>query len=310
MCIAVWLALSIFLVLILSLIYLNSTDVYLSFFYDEEPVSTLEPIIFKGKKNNKAVLCIHELSGTPKSMVYIAEKLYELNKEKIDIFIPAMPLATDNESAYIKKKDSINYKLWLYFIINYYDMLFESGYKSISVIGASIGGSLGLELSLVRNLECLVTISSPITLHGNHFRKKYLRNFMLHFSGLLSLFVKKVKTGKNDKQGNELEKYEGIDGITDVKTTHSFKVGLKSLSKKLYKVTTPILAFHAKQDKVIDYHNLYYITNKVSSSYGIRYLFNINNDNISRCHRLSNHLYTRDVIVTHINNFFNMVGFL
>lgn len=293
------------LLLFIFIIIINNTEFWLkleSNYKILSPVSFLKPIEFI-KNNDFAIIIIHEYSGTPESLKYLGEKL---SKNNFDVYIPAMPSIIDNENDINKIIIPPNFMLWYNYIQDYYLNL-KNKYKKIFIIGASIGGSIGLKLAENYDIDGIITISSPLKLTGTHYRKKFTRNFMIYFSGLFALFTNIIYTGKLTEEARKIENFNGVEGIIWTKSLHHMKIQLRDVKKNLKKINSPILIFHALQDKTVDFKNSDIIMKNINSNLIIRKLFDLSNDQITRCHRLANHLWVRDELFYYIENFLNLI---
>ncbi len=275
--------------LIIVLIFINMGDVWLKLIYpteiwtDEGDLSRTHPA------NEKAVLLIHEFSGTPDSLAGMAQYIFSLGW---DIVIPAMPGSTKSAEVLAKKPPSLYYQ-W---VNKAQEILTDmhKKYKSIVIVGASLGGSIALELACrtPEFVSGIVTMATPLKLSGRHFRRKYLRNTMLLFSGLFSLFTKTTRTGRLSTQARDLVPLEGVEGVLVLPAVHSHKTGLRRLRARLGAVRAPLLSLHVRTDRTVDVKNQDLICSLVSSDWIIKKRWEMTEDH-TRHHCIWSHKHIK-----------------
>jgi carboxylesterase len=93
-------------------------------------------------KSKKAILMLHEYSGVPKSLEELGARLY---RNGFDVYIPAMPGASESVEEF-GTSATPNYRLWKSLAQDRYVNL-KDHYAEIVLIGASIGGSIALDVA-------------------------------------------------------------------------------------------------------------------------------------------------------------------
>ena len=297
-------------ILIAAFVVLNETEFWMGLPTDfrKLKISSLSPDIrFENAEAKKAILMLHEFGGTPRSMEYVGKGLKSMGFE---VFIPAFPGAAETmEDA--QKSVKPNYRLWRNFALEQYKEICKK-YDKVVIVGASIGGSIALDIASEKNTAirkpfAVVTVSSPLVLTGNHFRKKFLRNMMLRLTGILSIIKKEVKTGVMPEEAKKILDFYGVEGNFVPSSYHSLRLGLRRLRGRLNEVSAPLLCFHAQDDTTIGIGNLDRITETVGSDIVFKRRFRLQNDPWTRQHRLCGHHWTRDKILWEIGSFVEFV---
>ncbi len=299
----VWIILA---AVVLLLAVINETD-----FWMPEPsdyrklgfVSRHPDVELISGKAKKAILMIHEYAGVPGSMRELGERLH---RDGWDVFIPAMPGASVSVEEYLESPKP-NYRLWKSMALDRYRKIREK-YAETMIVGASIGGSLALDIaSEAERPAAVVTLSSPVKVTGRHFRKRFLRNAMLRLSGILSIVPANVRTGILPAKAYEISPVHGLEGISYNRSTHSMRLGTRRMGRKLRRVVCPVMALHARGDTTVDVDNVRRIVSGVSSDYVVKRVYDIPEDTLSRKHRITAHTLLKDTIYFDIKEFLSHI---
>ncbi len=209
-------------------------------------------IVLTKENNDKAVLFIHGFPTTPQMYEYATTRTFEAG---YDTYAPLIPTF----GADIKEFEKTNFTQWFSFICDYYENL-RKKYKTLYVIGVSMGGAMTLKIGEVysSNLkpDKLVVISAPVCY--NSIRYHVYTNKAAYFARTLGLFKKSINphivNGRPDSNdGNE--DWLGYGG-TYIKQGLSLSTNFDKIRKELYKINTPMFVMHDKNDKTVPFGNL------------------------------------------------------
>jgi carboxylesterase len=145
------------------------------------------PILLKGGDN--AVLILHGYNGHPHDVLTVAKKL---NKEGFTVSVPRLPGHGTNASDFLQT----SHNDWLRRAVDsYFDI--KALYKKIHIIGFSMGGVLALYLASFYNVDKIAVICPALI----------LKNKVIWFSRLTSLFVKRIKRKSTITPESENEEF-------------------------------------------------------------------------------------------------------
>lgn len=141
--------------------------------------------------------------------------------------------------------------VWYKQVVDAYDHL-KKQYDRIFVVGLSIGGVLGLRLSLDREVEALTTVCSPMSLKTND---DLIENF--------KTYARMFKTRFEQKDEGEIEKE--IAALTYESVFEDIRSFIMSVRDDLDEVYIPMLIAQGEQDVVIDKESAAIIYDTVDS---------------------------------------------
>lgn len=303
----IWIIAGLVFVLIVVFV-LNETDFWMpepKDYKELDRVSFHKDIEMVHGKTKRAILMLHEYSGIPKSLEELGGKLY---REGFDVYIPAMPGASENVEEF-RTSAKPNYRLWKSLVADRYEELKER-YEDVVLIGASIGGSIALDVASESNPAAVVTLSSPLKVTGKHYRKRFIRNTMIRLSGLGALSSKEIRTGILSDKAYEISPVHGLEGVIYGRSIHSQRLGLRGLRRKIHGVVCPVMALHAKGDTTVGVENASKIASGVSADFVVKKIYDIPEDVWSRKHRIAAHTFLKDVIYKDILNFLTQAGLI
>ena len=147
-----------------------------------------ESVFLKGGET--AVLIAHGYLGSPRDVIYLAERL---NSEGYTVSVPRLPgHGTNREDFLASGKND-----WLRIIRNSY-MELKSSYSNVHIAGFSMGGLLAIITAAEFNPDKLILIAPALTNR---------RKLMLYSTPFLRLFIKSLNKKCKIKTKSEFEEY-------------------------------------------------------------------------------------------------------
>lgn len=128
-----------------------------------------KPLFLEGN-SDKAVLIIHGFTGYPGEYYELAEKI---NREGYAVSLPLLPGHGRNREAF----KATNWRDWLSFIIGEYETL-EKQYRTVSIVGLSMGGVLTIHLAARFKPERIALLAPAVAIRDTVF---YLTPFLRFF---------------------------------------------------------------------------------------------------------------------------------
>jgi len=133
-------------------------------------------------------------------------------------------------------------------------------------------------------------------------------NFLyIYFSGLLSFILPKglFEPIPHQQERAKIEKLCDAEGVQYPYTVYTFKEGLKTLRKNLYKIEMPLFLAYCKGDTLVNFKNLEFIKNNVSSKKIVEEKYNISfeEEPYGFRHQLLNYSKTKDHLNASIVSF-------
>jgi len=218
-----------------------------------EIVDGCQTIFLRGSENI-ACLLSHGLCGSPYEVSFLADYL---NKAGLNVYAPRYFGHGTTE----KDMDKYNWYDWYEQLEKSYLELIKD-YSKVYVIGFSLGGTLSLKLASKYNPEKLVVIGSFIKpAHRWYYGAKahtYLKIFTRFFNYLPLISPPNVNDPKARKSyiGS---RYFSLKAIKETLTAP------EEVKKKLFKITSPLLIIHSKNDNTTCSSGSEYIFQEVSS---------------------------------------------
>jgi carboxylesterase len=251
----------------------------------------VRPIELKSSKGT-GILLIHGFEGSPFEMKEMGTYLYELG---YSVSIPLLP----GHGTSIDDLVKTNFKDWYFHIEKSYFKL-KMDCNKIYAIGLSLGGLLAIKLSENHKIDALITISAPVFFNGLYNGKWVMTDFRMFFSGLLSIFFKKIKITR--MSNNDICPWEGYENYLAMNCVHSIKINIPVVRKNLYKITNPVCLIHAMNDFTIPVENSYYLFQEIHAFEKREFSFYIPND-LSTNHVLTTHTHVKERVFTYVLQF-------
>ena len=258
-----------FFILILVALHLlfNETDFFYkeSTIYEETDLSKLfdpkaSPVNVVND-SEKAIIFVHGYPSSPATFKYV---IPIAEKQGYDVFAPLLPGFGTNNDDFIKS----NFSQWFEYLCEFY-LETKRKYKSVYVVGLSMGGALTLKLAERYSgthlaPDAVSVAAAPVLL--NSLRQRVIKTWMLYFIRSISWVLKfKDKPSESWKQMEDShDEWIGYRGTFPVQT-YSLKMAIEKIRLDLKKITVPIIAFHAPEDKTVNYKSFPYIEKKISS---------------------------------------------
>ncbi len=258
---------------------------------DETLSNEVKPVF--QKNNGMGVLLIHGFEGSSYEMKELGNFLSSMG---FTISIPLLP----GHGTSINDLVHTDFKIWYNHVKNEYIKLNSLSEKTY-IIGLSLGGLLALKIAQDFQPNGLITISAPVFFNGYYNGKFIFSDLRLLFSGLITLFIKKLKA---KRLKNDICPWEGYRDYHAVNCVHSVKISMPHVRRKLFKITSPICVIHAQNDKTIPIENFYYILRSVHSTEKRGFSFLIPT-NVSTNHVLTTHKMVKKKVFSYIIDFIN-----
>ena len=210
-------------------------------------ISGAESFFLKG--NSHGVLLIHGFTGNPAEMLLLGQHLHSKNFTVLGIRLAGHGTSED-DLIRMTREDWINSALDGFSILN-------GCCDKISVIGASMGGLIALNLSILRKLNQLVTLAAPIFIDES-LRLELLPSREKSYGQYVKQPPRELKdvppaVNRVYRLMPLISVHELIDLITNTK-------------KILSKVTVPTLILHGKEDHTAKVESANYIYENIASS--------------------------------------------
>ncbi|MGE4299482.1 MAG: alpha/beta hydrolase [Desulfovibrionaceae bacterium] len=163
----------------------------------------------------------------------------------------------------------------------------------VSVVGMSLGGSIGLALAERHDPAALMTIATPVYLYrlfpweGTDRRLPLVR-FLRHVRPLWP-------ARRHTPEELAIAPFQGYEGVTPLNALWSFIQGLKAVRRDLPRITCPLLAVHCPTDATTPPGNAQAILDGVSSMEK-RVEYPRITETVTNHHKLTTHRETRDQI--------------
>ncbi|WP_428416398.1 alpha/beta hydrolase [Phocicoccus schoeneichii] len=186
---------------------------------------------FNEGKKPYVVLMLHGFTGNTSDVRQLGRYL-----EKHDI--PSYSFNYEGHGEAPEKILKSSPYIWYKQVVDTYDEL-KKQYDRVFVVGLSIGGVLGLRLTLDREVEALATVCSPMSLKTND---ELLENF--------KTYARMFKSRFEQKDEGEIEKE--IDLLSDESVFEDIRSFIMSVRDDLDEVYVPMFIAQGEKDVVID----------------------------------------------------------
>ena len=151
-------------------------------------------------------------------------------------------------------------------------------YRVACLVGSSMGGSLALALAEetcgapALKPDALATVGSPAVLNA-FFRYGLVKSPLIYIARTLGTFIPSIGArlpdpGRAGQDGDG--DYRGYLGIYP-KQTYTMQLGLRTMERRLDRVTCPVLLCHDSADRVIPFANQRIIAERLGSASVERY---------------------------------------
>lgn len=258
-----------FILLSLALLHLlfNETDFLYreNSIYEEPDLSKLfdkdaGPIEIRND-SDKCIIFVHGFPSCPRSFKYVAPLA---EKAGYDVYAPLLPgFGTTNED-FIKS----NFSQWFVYLCGFY-LEMKRRHEKVYVVGLSLGGSLTLKLAEKYSgthlaPDGIAIVAAPVLL--NSLSHGMIKTWLLYSIRSLSWFVKfidnKSESWKEMEDGHA--HWMGYQGSFP-RQAYSIKMAVEKVRLDLNKISVPVIAFQAPEDRTVNYKNFHYIEKKISS---------------------------------------------
>lgn len=186
---------------------------------------------FNEGKKPYVVLMLHGFTGNTSDVRQLGRYL-----EKQDI--PSYSFNYEGHGEAPEKILKSSPYIWYKQVVDTYDEL-KKHYDRVFVVGLSIGGVLGLRLTLDREVEALATVCSPMSLKTND---ELLENFKTYARMFKSRFEQKDE-GEIDKE---------IELLSDESIFEDIRSFIMSVRDDLDEIYVPMFIAQGEKDVVID----------------------------------------------------------
>lgn len=186
---------------------------------------------FNEGKKPYVVLMLHGFTGNTSDVRQLGRYL-----EKHDI--PSYSFNYEGHGEAPEKILKSSPYIWYKQVVDTYEEL-KKQYDCVFVVGLSIGGVLGLRLTLDREVEGLATVCSPMSLKTND---ELLENF--------KTYARMFKSRFEQKDEGEIEKE--IDLLSDESVFEDIRSFIMSVRDDLDEIYVPIFIAQGEKDVVID----------------------------------------------------------
>jgi len=270
---------------------------------DYDSLSQDKQPFFKIQENKEiAVILIHGYAGTPLTMSFLAEELFE---NGASVFAPLLPGHGEDAEAFSKTR----YEHWEKKVKQVFDEI-RPLYKKVFLVGFSMGGNLCLkvieELPTYRQPNGVITISAPMILNGFANGRIFYKDWKLTLSGLIQYVIKFIPKVKESKFSLRLSPWNGYGKHHPLAALHSLKINIRKTRRSLSKIKVPLCIIQIQNDKTVEPENAHFIARKVNSIEKRVFIFPLRENFTSR-HRSITHLYSRDRVAHYIKRFIDDV---
>jgi len=203
---------------------------------------------------DRAVLMLHGIAGSPAQLRGMAEGLAA---EGFHVYGVALPgHGTDFEDLY-----GISWQRWYAHVEAEYRRVAER-HGSVSVVGFSLGATLGLRLAVEHPVERLVCMSAPIYLFHDYLPSHWLLRAASLISHTARTFPKRQP--ESDLPGSQVPEYliyhhvpfDALFAVVDL---------VKESQSRLGEVTAPTLILHSRRDPASRPKSARYIYENIGS---------------------------------------------
>ena len=224
---------------------------------------------FELKHENKptcAVLLFHGLTGSPFELKKYAQFLF---KQGYDVYAPCLPGHGDK----VDEIYTVKYQNWLNFVEEEFLKLSEK-YENIFVSGICLGAVLSLYLAIKFSSKIKGIIPCSTTLYLDGWRLPWYAILMpLALSTIIRFYYSYPECEphgiKNEKTRAVIKKLlaKSDVGMNEFPMTAFYELLKlsKFIRKNLYKITTPVLLFHSKEDDLTSIKSAEIVYNKIKS---------------------------------------------
>ncbi|HBE04422.1 MAG: hypothetical protein A2096_06940 [Spirochaetes bacterium GWF1_41_5] len=254
----IYILIAVFLILF---IYFNTAEIPCP------PCPVLAPTLpgaepfFMSSDNNKAVLFIHGIPGTPAELREMAEYFKEAGYNCCGPLLPGFGI----DERHLNKS---RFSDWYGFLRKTYLELYHK-YNEVNIIGLSMGGALTLalaeEFSFSRPPHTVVSMAAPICLNGFLGNTFVLQDGRLLFSGITARILPLIKKKQARAEVLAAEPWIGLKEYHSTRAVHSLVHNLPAVKNRLGRISVPALIMHAPGDRDVPYANSIYIYKKIKS---------------------------------------------
>ena len=245
---------------------------------------------FLSNDTDKAILMVHGFSSTPCEVLSLGEFLHKKGYAVKGVLLPG-------HATYPADLERSHFNQWRKKVKSEYDLLKES-YESVSVVGFSLGGLLGMDLAVSNKIDSLVLLAPFIRMSPYYFLNFTPEKVVRFASKFIPYVIKSLKfTNINDPRARR--NHITYSAIPIRGTVRIFDLAA-IVMPDLHRISNPVLIMHATKDKVVDPQGSQLIYDTISSTF---------KEIIWLEH--SNHIipldYDRNLVFDKVENFFDTV---
>ena len=302
----------IIILLAIIIVILNETSLFHKESEDYSKIPEREPFCreaapFEIKNgSDRLIIFVHGYPSTPAVYRWAAD---EVAGDGWDAAAPLLP----GFGTGWKDLLSTNFSMWYAYLKDYY-IERRRKYKTVAVVGTSMGGALTLKLaeefSSDKDLapDAIVTVAAPVFIN-RVFCSGILKNPGYYLVRSVGWFTKSIRPRIVDSPGDKdidgRGRWRGYSGIFP-RQVYSLKLGLKRIKADLKKVTVPYLIFHDRKDRTVPFENSLYIAKRCGTKnleLTVTDIGDINHEH----HSLLIYDSTRKMVLNRIEDFLNRI---
>ena len=190
----------------------------------------------------ECIMLFHGFGGSPHDLKPLTDVLDSLQKDYYAVTL-------EGHGTHPRDLKDVKHTTWINDCFNIYDSL-STEYKSIVLIGFSMGGAISQIISAERDVSKLVLLSPYYRIRQKWYYLGKPEKWAKRLNLLLP-YVKKMKIGQiNDPKG--LNSYNAYEKLPLKAVGELVKVGNMALASG-YNVKCPILWMHSNRDIVSDF---------------------------------------------------------
>lgn len=231
---------------------LNRLKIYL-FIYIKEEINDIIELVIKMFFRRKAILMIHGFVGGTYDYGMLPTEL-ELVR-RFDVYTFTLP---GHEKLIVK---DVKHTDWIKAAEDQIELLIKNHYKTIYVIGHSMGGVIAAHLAAKYKQVKKLVLAAPA------FRYFYFKEGKVNIKG----FNETIKNMPNMFKNMGTEKVLERIAKTPIPTMLEFTKLVNTLEQDVKNITCPVLTIRGTLDKVVPYEGVDYVYNNLNTKTNILY---------------------------------------
>lgn len=232
-----------------------------------------------------ACLLAHGFGGSPFEMLPLAHALAAAG---CAVSVPVLP----GHATTVEAWSRTGWDDWLDALDREYARL-AADHPRVFLMGLSMGGSLALALAQKRPAAGVVAIAAPARLY--RLFPWRVPDWRMPLIPILRHVRPLWPTGPGRAESRAIAPWQGYEGVVAVNPLYSFGKGLARMRRGLARVTAPLLAVHAPDDRSVPLANALEVLAGVGSKDRRLVLLDIQ-ERITKHHLLTTHRETRDAV--------------